>query len=99
MTDQPQAAERISDREAAEVTRRHEDERQRAAKEVADRNRKAHDVAAESPKSRAGPRGGRKKGLWVWPRRRRRGRRAGGRKTRRACPSPSPRPSCHPLPP
>jgi hypothetical protein len=64
MPDQPQAADRISDREAAEVTRRHEDDRQRAAKEVADRNRKAHDVAVKSRKSRDALRESLKKGLW-----------------------------------
>jgi hypothetical protein len=52
MTDQPDQAERISDREAAEVTRRHEEARERAAKDVADRNRKAHEAAVKTRRNR-----------------------------------------------
>jgi len=38
----------MSDRDAANVARRHEDERKRAADDVADRNRKAHEAAVRS---------------------------------------------------
>ena len=39
----PSDEARLRDREAVHVTRRHENERQRAAEEVAERNRKAHE--------------------------------------------------------
>jgi len=47
MNDAPEAASRLSNQDA-NVTRRHEDERQRAAKDVAERNRKAHEAAVRS---------------------------------------------------
>ena len=43
----PTEASIVSDREAADVTRRHHDERQRAIKEIAERNRKAHEAAVK----------------------------------------------------
>jgi len=48
MNDAPDEASRMSDRDAANVARRHEDERKRAADDVADRNRKAHEAAVRS---------------------------------------------------
>ena len=52
MTDLADEAERVSGREAAEVTRRHEEARQLAAKEVAERNRNAHEAAVKVRKER-----------------------------------------------
>ena len=48
MSDAPEEASRITDRDAANITRRHEDERQQAAKDVAERNRTAHEAAVRS---------------------------------------------------
>lgn len=53
----------ISDRGAAEVTRRHEEERQRAAKEVAERNLKAHKAAVKKRQERDAVREELKRGL------------------------------------
>ena len=63
MTDAPDQPPTISDREAADVTRRHEDDRQRAAKDVAERNRKAHEAAVKSRKGRDALREDLKRGL------------------------------------
>jgi hypothetical protein len=43
---------RIREREAADVTRRHRTDRARAAQDVADRNRKAHEAAVKRRKER-----------------------------------------------
>jgi hypothetical protein len=59
-SDEPSA---ISDREAADVTRRHEEARQRAAQDVAERNRKAHEAAVKSRKGRDALREDLKRGL------------------------------------
>jgi hypothetical protein len=63
MTDSSDQRATISDRGAAEVTRRHEEERQRAAKEVADRNRKAHEAAVKKRRERDAVREDLKRGL------------------------------------
>ena len=42
----------VSDREAADVTLRHQDERQRAVREIAERNRKAHEAAVKRRQER-----------------------------------------------
>jgi hypothetical protein len=62
-TNQPPKGVRISDREAADVTRRHEEARQVAAKEVAQRNRKAHEAAVKVRRERDALREGLKRGL------------------------------------
>lgn len=59
----PSDEARLSDREAADVTRRHENERQRAADEVAERNRKAHEVAVKARRERDAVREDLKRGL------------------------------------
>jgi hypothetical protein len=63
MTDPSDEAPRMSNREAADITRSHEEERQRAAKDVADRNKKAHEVAVERRKGRDAMREDLKRGL------------------------------------
>ena len=47
----------------ADVTRRHEEARQRAAQDVAERNRKAHEAAVKSRKERDAVREDLKRGL------------------------------------
>ena len=63
MTDQVSEPQRMSDREAAEMSRRHEANREQAAKDVADRNRKAHEAAVKLRKERDALREGLKRGL------------------------------------
>jgi hypothetical protein len=63
VTDAPDQRPTISDREAADITRRNEDERQRAAKDVAERNRKAHEAAVENRRQRDALRQELKRGL------------------------------------
>jgi hypothetical protein len=63
MTDQGSEPQRISDREAAETSRRHESDREQAAKNVAERNRKAHEAAVKLRKERDALREGLKRGL------------------------------------
>ena len=63
MTDAPDQPPTISDREAADVTHRHEDDRQRAAKDVAERNRKAHEAAVKNRRERDAVREELKRGL------------------------------------
>jgi hypothetical protein len=59
----PSDEARLRDREAAHVTRRHENERQRAAEEVAERNRKAHEAAVKARRERDAVREDLKRGL------------------------------------
>jgi hypothetical protein len=63
MTDPSDEASRMSNREAADITRSHEEARQRAIKEVAERNRKAHEAAVEARKGRDAMREDLKRGL------------------------------------
>jgi hypothetical protein len=63
MPDGSEQSPPISDREAADITRRHEDDRQRAAKDVADRNRKAHELAVKNRRERDAVREDLKRGL------------------------------------
>jgi hypothetical protein len=63
MTTPSDDAARISDREAADITRRHSDERERAAKDVAERNRKAHEEAVKRRRNRDAVREDLKRGL------------------------------------
>ena len=63
MNDAPKEASGISDRDAAAVTRRHEDDRQRAADDVAERNRKAHEAAVRNRVERDAVREDLKRGL------------------------------------
>jgi hypothetical protein len=63
MTDASDESQAISDRQAAEITRRHEDERERAAKQVAERNRKAHEAAVKKRHERDAVREDLKRGL------------------------------------
>jgi hypothetical protein len=63
MTDPSDAPRRVSDRDAADVTRRHEEDRSRAAKEVAERNRKAHEAAVKSRVARDAMREDLRRGL------------------------------------
>jgi hypothetical protein len=48
----PSDEEQTARRDAAAVTKGHEDDRAKAARDVADRNRKAHDKAVKSRKRR-----------------------------------------------
>jgi hypothetical protein len=61
--DQSDETDRITRREAVEQTRRHEEARERAAKDVADRNNKAHEAAVKARKERDVLREGLKRGL------------------------------------
>jgi hypothetical protein len=63
MTDQADEPGRISDREATDVVRRHQADRERAAKDVAERNHKAHEVAVKRRKERDALREDLKRGL------------------------------------
>ena len=63
MQDVSDAASTVSDRDAADVSRRHEEERGRAVKEVAERNRKAHEAAVLRRRERDAVRDAMRQGL------------------------------------